>query len=335
MACTLAVNLPRALVLPLLLALTAVPARAEPLKVAIGMHVNDLRAVDMRSQSFSADLYVWLRFPTAGLDEAKLAAVLSLEPVNGKFDSKEVNDEKLVDGVKYICWRVIGTFHFMPDLKRYPFDEQHLPIVFESAALETDELVLVDDRESYARGGTPEDRWGLAPTVVVPDFTIRTVQREVFEGNYPTNFGDPQRDPRGTRYSRFALRTSFVRDYWSYTFKILIPLFVILAMAWFVFFLPPDQIGTSASVAVTALLSSVAFNVAVSSSMPDVGYLVLSDKFFLGTYLLLLATLGMTVVTYLLDVQQRRERALSLLRVARYLFPAFTAGLLTIFFLGL
>ncbi|MCU0695631.1 MAG: hypothetical protein MUC96_03755 [Myxococcaceae bacterium] len=319
---------PALLLLPLVAATSAL---AEPLQVFTGVHVVDLRTVDVKEQSFQADFYVWMRFKAEGLDEARLAQVMSLEPVNGRFESKEVIDDKLVGDQKYVCWRVVGTFFFLPDLKQYPFDEQVLPLVLESTSLEADEVMLVDDRDSYARGGTPEARWGLAPSVVLPEFTLHKVERQVFEGVYPTNFGDPSKQRAATRYSRFALRVSFVRDAWSYTFKILIPLLIILAMAWLVFFLPVDQLDTNASVSMTALLSCMAYNVAVSSNMPDIGYLVLSDQLFMGTYVLLLFSLGYNFFVFALDARDEKDRALRLAKLGRFVFPALVASLLALF----
>jgi hypothetical protein len=370
-------------------------ALAAPTEVSVGMHVVDLRSVDVRAQSFYADLYLWVRFNSAGLDEARLQAVQTLEPVNGKFDSKEVIDEKQVGDEKYVCWRVTGTFFFVAELKKYPFDTQVLPLTLEAASLEADEVVLVDDRGSYAKGGTPEARWGLSPTLTIPDYVLLGVERRTWAAEYPTNFGDPTKqkaatlesdevvlvDDRGsyargttpesrwglsptlsipdyvlrgverktwaaeyptnfgdptklkpaTHYSRYSLLSKFEREYWSYAFKILIPLLVILAMAYLVFFLPAVQLDTSASVAMTALLSCMAYNVAVSQSMPEIGYLVLSDKFFIGTYVLLLLTLAQTFWTFVLDANGRGELALRIDRVSRVVFPLLVAGLFGIF----
>lgn len=311
--------------------LLATAARAEPTQVAIGIYVLDLRSVDVRAQSFSADFYVWLRFDAKDMDDARLAAVMAMEPVNGKFDSKELIDDKTAGTQRYICYRVNGTFTFVPDLRKYPFDIQKLPIILESTSLEVDEVVFVDDRASYEKSQVPEARWGLSPTLGVPDYFFIGVQRSVVEGTYPTNFGDPTKKKSMTRYSRFSIEASFEREYWSYAFKILIPLLIILAMAYLVFFLPPDQIDTAASVAMTALLSCMAYNVAVTQNMPEIGYMVLSDKFFIATYVLLLLTLAQTFWAFKLDADGKSEAAVKVDLVARVAFPLLVAALFAFF----
>lgn len=284
------------------------------------MHVVQLRAVDARSESFYADLYLWLRFP-AGNDDLAKEIIEKLEPVNGKLESKDLVDDKVVGAEHYVCYRVTGTFFFVPDLKNYPFDTQLLPITVENSQLEMEEMLFVDDRISYEKSGAPEVRWGLSPTLEIPDYTLKRVDRDIYEAKYPTSFGDPTRNPMGTHYSRYTLKVSFVREYWSYAFKILIPLLIILLMAYLVFFLPPAQLDTAASVAMTALLSCMAYNVAVSQNMPEIGYLVLSDKFFIATYVLLFITLAQTFIAFILDTKGRPAGALKLDLASRWIFP--------------
>jgi hypothetical protein len=310
--------------------LTGSVALAEPTRVAIGMHVVQMRGVDARAESFYADLYLWMRFPVTTEERTK-EIVEKLEPVNGKFETKDVVDDKVVGDEHYVCYRVTGTFFFIPDLKNYPFDTQVLPITVENSTLEMEELLFVDDVVSYEKSGTPEVRWGLSPTLSIADYQLKRVDRAILESKYPTNFGDPGRSPAGTHYSRFSLKVSFVREYWSYAFKILIPLLIILAMAYLVFFLPPAQLDTAASVAMTALLSCMAYNVAVSQNMPEIGYLVLSDKFFISTYVLLLLTLAQTFISFILDSNGKPVAAQRLDVASRWVFPVLVGAIFASF----
>ena len=118
-------------------------------------------AASTRAQTFYADSYLWLRFNKTGLDDERIKDIIErLEPINGKFESKEVTDDKTVGDQRYVCYRVTGTFFFVPDLKNYPFDTQVLPITVENATLIEEDLSFVDDRSSYEKSGTPEVRWG-------------------------------------------------------------------------------------------------------------------------------------------------------------------------------
>ena len=292
--------------------------------VKVGTHVVAMRNIDTRAQSFYADFYLWLRFAAA--DEARDKLIIdNLEPVNGKFESKDEVDRKLVNGEWYVCFRVTGTFFFDQDLRLYPFDRQTLELSFENSRMETGEMVFADDKDSYAQSGEPEKYWGINHAVSIPEFKLSHVTRTMAEASYPTNFGDPERKKTGSRYSRYVLRAAFDREYLSYAFKILIPLLIILAMAYLVFYLPPDQLDTAAAVAVTALLSCMAYNVAVSQNMPDIGYLVLSDKFFIASYALLFLTLAETFAAFVMTERDQAAAAIALSKRARWVFPLLVA----------
>jgi hypothetical protein len=297
-----------------------------PTRVFVGLHIVAIRSLDVRAQSFFADFYLWFRFATTDEERAKEIDE-KLEAVNGQFDSKEEVDRKQVGDETYVCYRITGTFYFTATLADYPFDRQSLDIVLENSNLETDAMVFADDVKSYERSKSPKNLWGLQPSVCVPEFVIKGVRRQTTLAGYPTTFGDPERTEADSTYSRFTVSVVIERTYVSYLLKIVIPLMVILAMAYLVFFLPSRDIDSASATVVTALLTCMAFNVAVAQNMPEVGYLVLSDKFFIASYLLLLLTLAETIATYVLDDRGQTAAAQRLDRLGIWLFPAAVAAL--------
>lgn len=315
-----------------LLATLALSASPEPAKVHIGIYVIDVRSVDLRAQSFSADLYLWLRY--AAVDDAELAAKLEkVEPINGRFESREETDRKTIEGQTYVCWRIAGTFFFNADLAKYPFDEQVLPIRVESQTLDATEMAFADD----GTGGSPEDAKAAKDGRVqlqVSEYKLKSVERVANTARYNTTFGDPERKVGLSTYSRYELRMVFEREAFGYLVKILLPLLIIIGMAWLVFFLPPDQLDTAAAVAMTALLSTMAYNVAVSQQMPEVGYLVLSDKFFIGTYVILFLTLAQTFLTFILQNRGKDALASKVDRYCRWGFPVLVFAMFGLVALG-
>jgi hypothetical protein len=306
--------------------LSSLAADAPATTVYVGSHIVQMRNIDPRAESFYADFYLWLRFKGADEDRAKQITD-KLEVVNGKFESKEEVDRKKVGDEDYVCYRITGTFFFKQDLRKYPFDTQALEVILENSNLENFEMVFADDKNSYVRSGEAERFWGVNPALSIPEFHLDRVDRAVSEGVYRTDFGDPSRPKSESLYSRFTIRVLFMRDYWSYLFKIVIPLLIILGMAYLVFFIPASQLDTAGSVAVTALLSCMAYNVAVAQNMPEIGYMVLSDKFFIATYLLLFFTLAETFGTFVLDDRGEKEKADRIEKVARIAYPLTVFGI--------
>ncbi|MBI3267924.1 MAG: hypothetical protein HYZ53_02800 [Planctomycetes bacterium] len=299
----------------------------------LGFHIVDIRNVDLKSQSFFADLYMWMRFNQT--DEAAAKEIEEkLEVMNGKFDSKEEADRKKIGDETYVCWRVTGTFFFEADLHKYPFDSQRMSIILENSNLEVDSLILADDRTSYERSKAPPNFWGVKEGLHIPEYHLTNVERLLSTSVYSTDFGDPTRPQASSEYARIEIALHFQRDYLSYILKIVVPLIIIIGMAYLVFWLPAEEVGTSSAIAITSLLSCMAYNVAVSQDMPQIGYLVISDKFFIASYILLFITLAETVVTYVLDKNDNPALANRLELASRILFPLASVGVFGLLILG-
>lgn len=301
------------------------PAAAKgPTVVTLGFHIFDVRDVELKGEKFYCDFYMWMRFK-APQDPEAAKDVEKLEFMNGQVDTREELDRKKIGDVTYICWRISGTFHFSAKLQKYPFDTQRLEIVIEHPSLEVDQVVYQDDVESYKRSGLRPQVWGVTEGLDIPEFSLREIDRRPLESVYRTDFGDISK-PAGScsTYSRFVVAMRFARDFWPYFFKIIIPLIVIMAMAYLVFFLPAKEIQTASGLAITALLSCIAFNITVSQNLPEVGYLVVSDKFFLSTYILLFLTLLQSVLTYAANDAGKDVGKWD--RLSRILFPVLYIG---------
>ena len=285
-------------------AAAAARPKGVPMGVTLGFYIFDVRDVDLKGQKFYADFYMWMRYPALPEAESATAAeVEKFEFMNGKAESKDELDRKtLPSGETYICWRIAGTFHFAAQLRNYPFDTQNLELIVEHPSKEIHEVVYQSDAGSYQRSGAKKDFWGAKEDLDIPEFTLKGTDQRPRASEYKTDFGDTSK-PEASKsvYSRFVFSMKFTRDFMPYFFKIIIPLIVIMAMAYLVFFLPAKEIQSASGLSITALLSCIAFNITVSQNLPEVGYLVVSDKFFLCTYILLFLTLLQSVLTYAAD----------------------------------
>jgi hypothetical protein len=104
------------------------------------------------------------------------------------------------------------------------------------------------------------------------------------------------------------------------------PIVVILTMAYLVFWLPPKEISTATGLGITALLALIASNVSATQGLPDIGYLVVSDIFFMFTYALLSLTMLQLLVTYHWDSSGNARRAVRWTIFCRWSFPVLTLG---------
>lgn len=318
-------------------ALLATPGAAEephvrpasPIPVTIGIHVTDVRDIDVRERAFFADFYVWMRHP-AGLDDDLAKEIERLEFLQADVEALDATSaldppEPTRGGKEvYLCWRVRGTFHFQPKLSRYPFDTQRLSFVIEHPTLTAEELVYVDDRASYERSNREPHLRGVSKEIEIPQFKLKNVERRVGERRYDTDFGDTE--AAASTYSRLVFTLEYRRDSKPYFLKIIVPIVVILTMAYLVFWLPPKEISTATGLGITALLALIASNVSATQGLPDIGYLVVSDIFFMFTYALLSLTMLQLLVTYHWDNSGNERRAIRWTIFCRWSFPVLTLG---------
>lgn len=283
---------------------------------SIGFYVYNIRDLDLHSQRFGADMYMWMRY--RGPESKTLE---NLEFVNGRIETMEEQERARLGGENYVCWRVTGTFLARIQLTNYPFDKQRLELILEHPRWEADQLSFVHDEVSYRRSPSPEERWGIKNGIFVSDFRVVGTERRTERYAYESDFGKVEGTMLGSTYSRLVLSIRLQRIFWPYFQKILLPFLVLLGMAYLVFWLPPQEIVTSSLLSMAALVSSVIFELSVSQTLPDAGYLIVSDRFFLTTLGMIVATLIHSVVTFNLARNGREEAAYRLEIAARVAFP--------------
>jgi hypothetical protein len=236
------------------------------------------------------------------------------------LDVQEEQERKRIADEMYVVVKAKGTFRFEPNLHTYPFDSQQLPIQVEHSVYDRESAVFVDDIKSYARGGHPK-QWSVRESLRIPEYELTSVSRNIVDVVYNTDFGDYSAPSADSIYSRFSVSLAIERISWPYLFKILLPLCVILVMGYLMFLLPPKEIQGAIAISMSALLSCIAFEVTISQSLPPVGYLITSDKFFIVAYGLLSINLAASIWAYRLHDTGRAEVAASLYAVCRRMFP--------------
>ncbi len=307
-------------------------APAELRKVRVGFYIYNVSDLDIKERRFSLDFYIWIRFPGEGAEYEKL------DFVNGKIDHIEEQDRRVEGGHTYVSWRVAATFHQNFRLEDYPFDRQHLTVILEHPYLENYELLYEHDIESYERSLAPRDRWGIWNGLTIPEWKVIGTRLGTSEYLYETDFGwfTGPGQLIGSKYSRLTLSIDIERISLPYFFKIILPLALVLAIAYLAFFIPPSELGAAVAVALFSLLATVVLYTTVSSNLPEAGYLVASDKFFIATIGMIFLNLVQSVWTYNLARRGRDEDAFRIEIACRIIFPiVYAAAFASVFVLTL
>ncbi|MBF0109524.1 MAG: ABC transporter substrate-binding protein [Magnetococcales bacterium] len=250
--------------------------------VFTGLHVKEIKDFDPIGGSFTADFLLWFRWdPTWN-------AKLNFEMTYGKVLSAQIR-EKYFDpenNFNFISYDVSAQMEGIFPLQEYPFDEQELQIRIKPKVQVKEDLILVTDiaDDSFLRNDLSLKSW-------------TDVKHFQFTGEKDTIWS--YRNPKYKKklfemeHSQFDYHILLRRNWEQYTVKLL-PLLVMVLMAYSQFFVNYEYVGSRFSLGILALLTAMSFH---NVNKIDVGYLVRADIFFMMTYYLIFLTIIETVVT--------------------------------------
>jgi hypothetical protein len=291
----------------------AMDEESVPKRVQIAVYVIDLDAVGTVEQNFTANVVVRLRWhdPSEahggpGAIEKPLSDIWCprLQILNQQRIHPSLPETARIepDGQVRYVQRYWGDFSQPLALRNFPFDEQDFHLRMVLAGVRRDEVELVSDA----------DMVGIAEQLSVPDWRVTG-----------WSAGPETWEPvPGTRLPGFTFRFEAARKRDYYIIKVIVPLVLIVVMSWVVFFTRPGESGTDIGVAMTAMLTLIAYRFAIGGFLPVISYLTRLDYFILGATVLVFSSMAQVVIVAYLVRSNRREWAVNVDRVARILFPA-------------
>jgi hypothetical protein len=294
-------------------------------EVIVATLLLDVSEVAGASQSFTADLFVLLRWHDprlagvfdgtrqVGLDEiwTPRLQIVNRRTLDTTFPELA---EIETDGTVTVRQRYFGSFATHLDLRDFPLDRQRFEIRLVVPGSVPEELHLVPVGERAVAPGDGAHYsvadWALADVVSEPS------PYRIAPGVEPLS---------GWRVAFEGRRRL---GYWIGI--ALVSVTIIAAMSWIVFWLDPKYVPPRISVAVTSMLTLIAYRFLLGSSLPKLAYLTRMDLFLIGsTLLVLLSIVQVAVTTHLVD---RDQGSLAQLvnRRSRWIFPAAYAALLLV-----
>jgi len=294
----------------------ALPSYPKPERVTVGAHINDILALDLQSHSYRLDMYVWFRWKNPAFRPWETAEFMNaFDPADHVRTPLYETPEVMPDGSLYMVIRQQGIFSNKFPLQSYPFDTQNLTVAMEDSVYDTSELVYV-----------PDDVQSLPLTInehiSLPGFMIGRPALRIRAFSYPTLFGD-LREGAATDYARADFIIPISRPRLTTGIKVFMPVILIILCTTLVFHVHPDYIEGRLGVAITALLTLVAFQLTTASGLSEATYLLLTDKVYLLCYLFIIATLLQVVRTSFMVQRGDTKSARASDRRAQMLLLAF------------
>lgn len=301
----------------------------EATDIAVALYLIDVSKINGADQSFTADLFILLRWHDARLEGAfETTERVPLEAVwNPRLqilNQREIKStfpeqaEVAPDGTVISRQRYFGTFSAPLDLHDFPLDRQRFTIRMVIPGFTPDEVRLTP-APSEAIGTVRSESFSI------PDWDLGEVEATA----------EPYRlKPGGREISGYLLEFDGHRHLGYWAGQAFISVAVIVAMSWVVFWIDPKHIAPRLSVAVTSMLTLVAYRFLLGGVLPQLSYLTRMDYFLIGSTLLVLFTVIQVSVTARAEDRDHHRRAQSVNFHSRWFFPSVFIGLMAVSFLA-
>jgi hypothetical protein len=288
----------------------------EPTQVEIGLYVIDVDEIDDVNQRFSVDMFIAARWhdDRLALPAAMRKGQKRLLPVDTVWTPRVLflNDRGLTPQLRQLLEvddlgnveyqnRLSGELAANLEFEEFPFDVQRLPIDIVSYANTTDEMQFSIDSQVVADTAKFSiEGWKL--TAPKPEVGV---------------FVSPA---DGVSLPRLTYVIEASRDSQYYLLTMLVPMALIIFMAWTVFWLQPNIVPPRIAISTASIFSLIALGVSIRLGLPKVSYLTRADVFVLGCTLMVFLALGVAVIGSRWASSDRIEKALKANAIARWLY---------------
>ena len=286
----------------------------EPTEIQVIGGILDVDKIDSTEQNFTLNFYTAYRWEDPRLAHDGPGFILRdiseiwnprLTIVNTQKHWAITRDEVEIspDGVVTYRWHLFGSFSQPLDLHDFPHDRHTFEVPVVAAGYRPNEVVFVpySDIDSF-----------IADNLSVADWKIGNMN------------GRPEvlTLANGLKLTGFVFSFEGRRLAHHYVVKTIIPLSLIVMMSWVVFWINPDLVPNRLGVAVTTVLTLIAYHIAMSGRMPKIPYYTDMDKFLFSSTLLVFVALIEVVLSSHLFSTDRQALAIRIDRTSRWLFPA-------------
>ena len=297
--------------------LTGRPQPEQPTEVTIGIYLLNISHISEEDETLDVDGFIFLRWtdPRLAFDPARTGARTRtygpddiwrprVELVNARGDRTQTLLELRgdQDGQMRYAERFSATVLSPMHQRSFPFDSAVFTIAVESFRSDARQIVLRVGQELVGR----------SPDMSTNEWSLKGMSATVVSRPFP---------PEGKEFSRFLLGLAADRKYEFYVWKVILPLIVIVAMSWSVFWVDPSDLNTQMQISITSMLAAIAFNFAIGSSLPSLAYLTWIDAFIFTCYSTIFFSIVEDMIVHVAWRNGRPALAHRVDRASRWLFP--------------
>jgi len=257
--------------------------------VEFGTYIVNLYNLDANQKIFSADGWIWIRWPSdlqEFLEQKQVAPLSMIRLVNQvnswDFEIHPENEtpDKEADGRYYQRFKFSGSFYASGlDFSAFPFHTITLPLAFELEEKDfppefTNMKLLIDQAGSGI--GRYIDLMGYATT----DFSKRTIMHQ-----YATTMNGREHGPGMDHVYQIRFEVSYKKSVNATILRILLPLVIVMILVIYSPSLPSNCWELRVTIPPTIILSLIFLQQGYQSTLPELPYMTPMDSLYNGCYI--------------------------------------------------
>ena len=297
-----------------------------------GVYIKTIK-INQVDENFDVQFYWWTRVDSIDLKK-DYSFVKEIEVINADINSFDIVETKIdtINKSYFVTGYGKVTIPYKSAYRNFPFDKQQLSISFENKNNNITSIIYVPDNKTPSINKLNDNNIDILNG---DQYKVNQLDVSNFKHSYNSNFGDPEIHNYVT-YSRISFNVYVERNPFGILAKISLPLFVVLFLAYLVFFIPDYEIGTASALTVTALLAGIAFEWTIKDSLPKASYLTLIDKLFYLVYFFIFYAMVQTIITFNLSKGSEKNKILStnIEEKSKYIFPILFVIMCTLLFMN-
>jgi hypothetical protein len=313
------------------------PQSTVPVRVSLGFYVSDVNDVDEENQRFEVEGILTLKWKDerlafdpelVGVDEKVFQGNFQFSEIgtgwwpqtilaneSGGYERQAMVLRHRADGSMTYIEEVNATAEIPMELRRFPFDSQRFELIFEVLGFAADEVDLQPDPGTTGSEahGVSTAQWELQ--AVSAD--SRTYAPLYVSGSLG-EIASVVISLKMTRRPGFMLRV------------VVLPLAILVMLSWSVFWMNRESLGDRMDISFVGILTAVAYQIMISSVLPQISYFTWMSAFIYISFLLMCATVVVNLRVGRLDRTNRDDLGELVDRRCRWVFPVTYITLLVV-----
>jgi hypothetical protein len=282
-------------------------------KIAVNVFVLNINEINTAAQTLTADIFVVLKWKDSRLAHAGPQRII--KPMKDIWNPHLIivnrqsltftlpdNCEIYPDGTVKYKQRAFGVFSQSLNYSDFPFDRQSFIIRVASPDFTPEEVEFVTDTTN---------KFVMSETLSIMDWTI--LKWNNIEKPYTLSPGSPA-------VSSFTLQFEAERKSNYYIFNFIFPLVLIILMSMSVYWLDPKMASSQISIAITSMLTLIAYRFMITGSLPKISYLTRMDVFIFCSTVLIFITLVEALATGVFAATGKEPLAIKIDYHSRWIF---------------